>query len=60
MLRGAEKHSHLETLCLEEAMEFCGVIVRWVSGDSQLVNSLTKENENHQAMLFDIEKVDGK
>ena len=54
MLRGTEKHSHLETLCLKEAMEFCGVIVRWVSGDSQLVN------ENHQAMLFDIEKVDGK
>ena len=51
-LRGSEKRSDLETLCLKEAMESCGVMVCWVNGDGQLANSLTKENENHQVMLF--------
>lgn len=51
-LKGAEKRSDIETLCLKEAMEACEVQVRWVNGDSQLANSLTKDNESHQIHLF--------
>ena len=51
-LRGAEKRSDLESLCLKEAMSRSNVIVRWVNGDSQLGNSLTKENEPHQLLHF--------
>ena len=47
-LKGAEKRSDIESLCLKESMESTRVQVRWVSGDSQLANSLTKENEPHQ------------
>ena len=47
-LKGAEKRSDIESLCLKESMGSTGVIVRWVNGDSQLANSLTKENEPHQ------------
>lgn len=51
-LRGAEKRSDLETLCLKEATETASVKVRWVNGDSQLANSLTKDSEPHQCLLF--------
>ena len=46
--KGAEKRSDIESLCLKESMLSTSVQVRWVSGDSQLANSLTKENEPHQ------------
>ena len=42
-LRGAEKRNDLETLCLKEATETANVKIRWVNGDSQLANSLTKD-----------------
>lgn len=51
-LKGAEKRSDLESLCLKESMSSSNVIVRWVNGDSQLGNSLTKENEPHQLLHF--------
>lgn len=51
-LKGAEKRSDLETLCLKEAMGYADVAVRWVNGDSQLANSLTKDSEPQQLMLF--------
>lgn len=51
-LKGAEKRSDIETLCLKEAMSHSEVQIRWVNGDSQLANSLTKENESHQIHLF--------
>ena len=51
-LRGAEKRSDLESLCLKESMEQAGTLLRWVNGDSQLANSLTKETEPHQCLLF--------
>ncbi len=51
-LKGAEKRSDIETLCLKEAMDFADVSVRWVNGDSQLANSLTKDSEPQQLMLF--------
>ena len=51
-LKGAERRSDLETLCLKEAMSSVDVQVRWVNGDSQLANSLTKESEPHQCLLY--------
>lgn len=51
-LRGAEKRSDLETLCLKEATETATVQLRWVNGESQLANSLTKPSEPHQIFLF--------
>ena len=47
-LRGAEKRSDIHTLCLKESMLSTQTKVRWVNGDSQLSNSLTKEGEPHQ------------
>ena len=47
-LKGAEKRTDIETLCLKESTASTNLVVRWVNGDSQLANSLTKENELHQ------------
>ena len=47
-LKGAEKKTDIATLCLKESMCSTDIQVRWVNGDSQLANSLTKENELHQ------------
>ena len=44
-LKGAEKRADLEALCLKEAINECGVQIRWVNGESQLANSLTKSIE---------------
>ena len=51
-LRGAEKRSDLESLCLKESMNWAKTQLRWVNGDSQLANSLTKPTEPHQCLLF--------
>ena len=51
-LKGAEKRSDIESLCLKESMFFNETSVRWVNGDSQLSNSLTKQDEPHQVLLF--------
>jgi len=51
-LKGAEKRSDLEALCLKEALNECGVNIRWVNGESQLANSLTKADEPQQLDLF--------
>ena len=39
-------------LKLVEARELNGVMMRWVHGDAQLANSLTKIGELHQIRLF--------
>ena len=51
-LKGAEKRTDIETLCLRESMEATNLQVRWVNGDSQLANSLTKAQEPHQIMEY--------
>ena len=51
-LSGAEKRSDIETLCLKEAIVEDGVQLRWVNGESQLANSLTKHDEPHQPLMF--------
>ena len=51
-LKGAEKRTDIESLCLKESMEATGLKVRWVNGDSQLANSLTKAQEPHQLLEF--------
>ena len=51
-LKGAEKRIDIESLCLKESMDYTGVKLRWVNGDSQLANSLTKEDELHQMFEF--------
>lgn len=51
-LRGAEKRSNLESLCLKESTDEARTQVRWVNGDSQLANSLTKAHEPHQLLLL--------
>ena len=51
-LKGAEKRSDIESLCLKESMFFNETSIRWVNGDSQLSNSLTKQDEPQQIMLF--------
>ena len=47
-LKGAEKRTDIASLCLKESMTSTKMILRWVNGDSQLANSLTKETELHQ------------
>ena len=51
-LRGAEKRADIEALCLKESMGATGLTVRWVNGDSQLANALTKSHELHQLIEF--------
>ena len=51
-LRGAEKRADIEALCLKESVGATGLIVRWVNGDSQLANALTKSHELHQLLEF--------
>ena len=51
-LRGAEKRADIETLCLKESMSSTSVSIRWVNGDTQLANSLTKDNEPQQLVEF--------
>ena len=51
-LKGAEKRTDTETLCLKESMEATNLKVRWVNGDSQLANSLTKAREPDQLMEY--------
>eukprot|EP00439_Symbiodinium_sp_Y106_P027988 s1180_g3.t1 len=51
-LKGEEKRSDIEPLCLKEAMETTALEVRWVHGDAQLANSLTKDSEYQQILLF--------
>ena len=55
--RGAEKRTDIESLCLKESMQATKLQIRWVNGDSQLANSLTKENELHQ--LFEYHRRQG-
>ena len=51
-LSGAEKRSDIETLCLKESLSICKVSLRWVNGESQLANSLTKFDEPQQILIF--------
>ncbi|CAE7847453.1 RE1 [Symbiodinium microadriaticum] len=51
-LRGEEKRSDIESLCLKEAITTTQLNLRWVHGDAQLANSLTKSDELHQILMF--------
>ena len=51
-IKGKEKSSNIGMLKLVEARERNGVHMRWVHGDAQLANSLTKIGELHQIRLF--------
>ncbi|CAE7382440.1 unnamed protein product [Symbiodinium sp. KB8] len=50
--KGAEKRANIESLCLKESMSSTNLKLRWVNGDSQLANSLTKETELHQLFEY--------
>ena len=51
-LKGAEKRADIETLCLKESMLSTNVQIKWVNGDTQVANSLTKDSEPHQLQEF--------
>ena len=51
-IRGAEKRTDLELLALKAAQIRNQVAMRWVHGEAQLANGLTKGNEFKQLELF--------
>ena len=51
-IRGAEKRTDLELLALKSAQWRNYVKIRWVHGEAQLANGLTKSNEYKQLELF--------
>ena len=51
-IRGAEKRTDIEMLALKEAQERNQVKIRWVHGEAQLSNGLTKALEHKQLDLF--------
>ena len=51
-IKGAEKRTDLEAMCLRDAIDTSNLDIRWVSGDAQLANSLTKGSEPQQYDLF--------
>ena len=51
-IRGAEKRTDIEMLALKEAQERNQVRIRWVHGEAQLSNGLTKPLEHKQLDLF--------
>jgi hypothetical protein len=51
-LKGAEKRTDIEALCLKDAMNTCNLEICWVNGDTQLANGLTKGSEPQQIELF--------
>ena len=52
VVKGAERRADIEALALKESSNRTGMMLRWVHSDAQLGNSLTKQNEKHQALLF--------
>ena len=51
-IRGAEKRTDIELLALKSAQERNQVVFRWVHGEAQLANGLTKEGEYKQLDLY--------
>ena len=51
-IRGAEKRTDLELVALKSAQWRNYVKIRWVHGEAQLANGLTKSNEYKQLELF--------
>ena len=51
-LRGEEKRSDLESMCLKESMNSTELQLRWVNGEAMLANSLTKPEEHFQIIQF--------
>jgi len=52
VLKGAEKRTDIELLSLKAAQNNNQVIIRWVHGEAQLSNGLTKANEYKELLLF--------
>ena len=50
--KGPEKRIALEMVGLKEALEETKLPIRWVHGDAQLANSMTKEHEMQQLERF--------
>ena len=50
--KGAQKRIDLELLTLKESQDYTDLIVRWVSAQAMLANSLTKRGEDFQMAKF--------
>ena len=51
-IKGAEKRTDINMLCLKDAQLRNHVEIRWVHSDAQLANGLTKAREFKQLSLF--------
>ena len=51
-IKGAEKRTDIELLALKGAQLRNGVLIRWVHGEAQLANGLTKLHEYKELLLF--------
>ena len=51
-VKGAEKRSNIEAICLRENTERSNVRICWVHGGAMIANGLTKVSEKHQVMLY--------
>ena len=51
-VKGAEKRSDIEAICLRENTERSNVRICWVHGGAMIANGLTKVSEKHQMMLY--------
>ena len=50
--KGKEKRVDIEIMSFKQGIEAAGAELRWVHGDAQLANSLTKATEPWQINLF--------
>ena len=50
--KGAQKRVDLEMMTLKESQWFTGLVIRWVSAQAMLANSLTKRGEDMQMTKF--------
>ena len=51
-VKGAERRTDIEMLCLKSAQRNNGVLLRWVHSEAQLGNSLTKENTKELELYY--------
>jgi hypothetical protein len=51
-VKGAEKRSDLELLCLKSAQRNNNVVLRWVHSEAQLANALTKGGAKELELFY--------
>jgi len=51
-VKGAERRTDIEMLCLKSAQRNNGVLLRWVHSEAQLGNALTKEGAKELELLY--------